>query len=71
MSKFVLLLLANYVEVCASIGSPVMCRTKWPTILCISDTVTTAPQSPFSFHLGCDYAQNYTTSGKEKNCSNE
>ena len=31
MSKFVLLLLAYHLEVRASIGSPVMCRTEWPT----------------------------------------
>ena len=31
ISKFVLLLPVHHLDVCASIGSPIMCRTKWPT----------------------------------------
>ena len=60
-SQSVLLLLAHHQEVCASIGSPVMSSTKWPTTytryFVLWMQLPPAPQSPFSFHLGCGYAR--------------
>ena len=47
-------------EVSASIGSPVMHMMKWPTTytwyFALPMQLLPAPQSHFSFHLGCGYA---------------
>ena len=68
-----LLLLAHHLEVCASIGSPVTRRTKWPTTytryFALWMQLLPEPQSLFSLHLGSSYEKKdkksiYSTSQK-------
>ena len=63
-TKVALALLTMHLEVCASSGSAqqsVMGRTKWPATytrhFALGIQLPPALQSPFSFHLGCGYAQ--------------
>ena len=57
----------------ASTGSPFMSSTKWPTTytryFALRMQLPPAPQSPFSFRLGCGYARKKKQKKKQRSFS--